>query len=116
MNARVPRGPSRWSHQGLERRGYRKCPFCWRHLVKLEEHVAAHEAGRIGADGKRRDRSATEKRAWAERYNGTAATLRNAAEQAAFVRKARYRAVLELAPVDLVELRHELDGATRPEP
>jgi len=49
---------SRWTHEGLERRGYKKCPFCWRHLVKIEQHVEAHRTGRIGPDGKRRDRAA----------------------------------------------------------
>ena len=47
-----------WGHDALERRGYHKCPYCWRHLVKIEQHVEAHRAGRIGPDGKRRDRSA----------------------------------------------------------
>jgi len=50
-----------WSHDALERRGYHKCPYCWRHLVKIEQHVEAHRAGRIGPDGKRRDRGTDER-------------------------------------------------------
>ncbi len=49
--------PTAWSHAGLVERGYQKCPYCPRHLVKIEEHVAAHRAGRIGPDGRRRDRA-----------------------------------------------------------
>src|SRR2546428_13155366 len=70
------REPTPWSHQGLERRGYKKCPLCWRHIVKLDEHIAAHEAGLIGADGKRRDRTPEEPRRWAERFNGRPGTER----------------------------------------
>lgn len=50
-----------WGHDALERRGYHKCPHCWRHLVKIEQHIEAHRVGRIGPDGRRRDRAPGER-------------------------------------------------------
>lgn len=76
MAVKTHRGPTPWSHEGLERRGYRKCPYCWRHLVKIEEHVDAHRAGRIGPNGKRRDRSRDEARRRTEPFDGALATVR----------------------------------------
>jgi hypothetical protein len=100
----------------MERRGYKKCPLCWRHIVKIEEHIAAHEAGLIGSDGKRTDRSDAQRRRWAERYNGTAASLQRRSARATSVPRSQYRHLLELAPVDLRKLRAELDAASDPEP
>lgn len=67
---------TKWSHEGFERRGYHKCPICPRHLVKIEDHLAAHQAGLIGPDGRRTGRTASERRRWTERFNGRAATER----------------------------------------
>jgi hypothetical protein len=103
--------PTPWSHAGLERRGYKKCPYCWRHLVKIEEHVAAHEAGLIGSDGKRRDRTPEEDRRWAERYNGTTATDRFRQERRTFVARSDYRRLLDLPAVDLKAFRRQIDAA-----
>ncbi len=67
---------TKWSHEGFERRGYQKCPICPRHLVKIDDHLAAHRDGRIGPDGKRTARGVSERRRWTERFNGRAATER----------------------------------------
>jgi len=98
--------PSRWSHEGLERRGYRKCPYCWRHLVKIEEHIAAHDAGLIGVDGRRRDRTAAERRRWAERHGGPAI----AQGRRTFVPRKEYERILRLAPIDFLKLRRQIDA------
>lgn len=108
--------PTHWSHEGLERRGYKKCPYCWRHLVKIEDHVAAHREGRIGPDGKRRDRSLEEQRRWSERSNGTPATERYREPQRTFVPRARYERILRLPPVDLERFREQVDALVDQEP
>lgn len=116
MPARPTTKATAWSHEGLERRGYRKCPFCWRHLVKIEAHVAAHEAGLIGPDGKRRDRTPAERQRWAQRYNGRAASGPQATDRAVFVRRRDYERILRLRPVDLAAFRRQIDAATDQEP
>jgi len=108
MAIRKQRPPSRWSHKGLERRGYKKCPYCWRHLVKIEEHMAAHEAGLIGPDGRRTDRTAEEQRRWAERFNGRPITARYGATRS-FVGRARLEEILGLPPVDVSLMRRQMD-------
>lgn len=110
------RRPTPWSHEGLERRGYQKCPLCWRHIVKIDEHVAAHEAGLIGPDGKRRDRSAEERRRWAERYNGRAATDRHRQPRRVFVPRAHVVRLLQLPAVDYAAFRTQIDAVVDQEP
>lgn len=110
MAARRVIKPTPWSHEGLERRGYKKCPYCWRHLVKIEEHVAAHEAGLIGSDGKRRDRTPAETRRWARRYNGSAATERFRQERRTFVARSDYERLLDLPAVDFKAFRRQVDA------
>ncbi len=100
-----------WSHEALERRGYKKCQFCWRHLVKIDDHVAAHELGLIGPDGKRRDRTPEERRRWAERYNGNAATERFRSARSMFLPRADYERVLRLPTVDYRIMRTQIDEA-----
>lgn len=109
-------GPTPWSHEGLEQRGYKKCPYCWRHLVKIEEHVAGHREGRIGPDGKRRDRSPEEQRRWTERSNGSPATERFREIRRTLVPRARYERILRLPPVDLARFREQVDAAVDQEP
>lgn len=65
-----------WSAAAMEKRGYRKCPYCGRRLVDLERHVESHREGLFGPDGRRTDRSPEEARRWAQRYNGAPATER----------------------------------------
>ena len=115
MAPRRRREPTPWSHEGLERRGYKKCPLCWRHLVKIDEHIAAHEAGLIGTDGKRSDRSPEERRRWAERYNGRPATEPHR-QRRMFVPRAQLERVLRLPAVDYTALRKELDTIVDQEP
>jgi hypothetical protein len=103
--------PTPWSHEGLERRGYKKCPSCWRHLVKIEEHVAAHEAGLIGSDGKRRNRTPEDRHRWAQRYNGSAATERFRRERREFVARSDYERLLDLPVVDYKAFRKQVDAA-----
>lgn len=102
------RAPSPWSHEGLERRGYKKCPYCWRHLVKIEEHVAAHDAGLIGPDGRRMDRSAEERQRWAERFNGRPGSARHRAGRG-FVPRAQIEELLRLPPIDIGAMRRQVD-------
>ena len=104
--------PTPWSHEGLERRGYRKCPRCWRHVVKLEEHIAAHDAGLIGADGRRRDRTPAERRRWAERQTGRA----DASARRTFLPRRDYERILRLAPEDFMEFRRQVDAVASQEP
>jgi hypothetical protein len=73
------RRQSPWSHEGLEQRGYKKCPYCWRHLVKIDQHVEAHRTGRIGPDGRRRDRKADVRNVIRRRWVGRTALARLAA-------------------------------------
>lgn len=103
--------PTPWSHEGLEQRGYKKCPYCWRHLVKIEEHVAAHEEGRMGPDGKRRDRSEAERRRWAERYNGSPATAAYVRPRQTFAPRAVLERILRLPPVDMDAFARDVDEA-----
>src|SRR5438132_1048363 len=110
------REPTPWSHQGLERRGYKKCPLCWRHIVKLDEHIAAHEAGLIGADGKRRDRTPEERRRWAERYNGRPVTERLRKARRTFVPRAQLERLFQLPVVDYAAFRKQLDSVVDQEP
>lgn len=110
------REPTPWSHQGLERRGYKKCPLCWRHIVKLDEHIAAHEAGLIGADGKRRDRTPEERRRWAERYNGRPVTERLRQARRTFVPRAQLERLFQLPVVDYAAFRKQLDSVVDQEP
>jgi len=108
MAMRKKREPTPWSHEAYERRGYKKCPLCWRHIVKLDDHIAAHEAGLIGEDGKRRDRTPDEARRWAERYNGRAATAR---PRRTFVGRAQTDELLRLPAVDYRSFRRQVDTA-----
>ncbi len=101
--------PTQWSHEGLEQRGYKKCPYCWRHLVKLEEHITAHEAGLIGSDGRRRDRTPAERR-WANRYDASVAE-RHRSERRRFVARSEYEELLKLPAVDFKSFRREIDAA-----
>src|SRR5438128_10699432 len=110
------REPTPWSHQGLERRGYKKCPLCWRHIVKLDEHIAAHEARLIGADGKRRDRSPEERRRCAERYNGRPVTERLRQARRTFVPRAQLARLFQLPVVDYAAFRKQLDSVVDQEP
>ena len=119
---------TKWSHEGFEGRGYHKCPICPRHLVKIEDHLAAHRAGFIGPDGRRRDRTASEQRRWTERFNGRAATERFrsafgslAAPAGAvsggrevFVDRAVLRKILELPPLE-PSFTRDVDGAVEDE-
>jgi len=107
------RGGAMWTHDALERRGYHKCPFCWRHLVKLEDHVAAHKAGVIGADGRRRDRTPQERRRWAERYRKPFA---NAGPPREFVPRGEYEHIFGIATVDIHEFRRQIDELASQEP
>lgn len=116
MAMRKRREPTRWSHEALERRGYKKCPLCWRHIVKIEDHIAAHEAGLIGADGKRRDRTPEEQRRWADRYNGRLATARRGQPRRTFVPKAQLEDLLRLPVVDYVAFRKQIDAVVDQEP
>ncbi|HEV2249325.1 MAG TPA: hypothetical protein VGT60_02325 [Candidatus Limnocylindria bacterium] len=108
--------PSPWSHAGLERRGYKKCPLCWRHLVKIEEHIAGHEAGLIGPDGKRQDRSLADQERWAARYSGSPASRHARQPRRTFVPRAEYERVLRLPSIDLAALRKEVDSLADQEP
>lgn len=108
MAVRRRRVPTAWSHEGLERRGYKKCPYCWRHLVKIEDHIAAHEAGLIGPDGRRTDRRPEERQRWSERFNGRPVTARYRTS-GAFVPRARLEEILRLPPVDLAAMRAQMD-------
>lgn len=114
MTVKGRRSPTTWSHEGLERRGYKKCPYCWRHLVKIEDHVAAHEAGLIGPDGRRTDRTPEERRRWSERFNGRPVTARYRTG-GAFIPKARLVEILRLAPVDLGAMRRQMDKLVDPD-
>lgn len=62
---------------GLAEKGYSRCPIgtCRRDMKNVDAHVAAHVAGTLGDDGRRTDRTAADAKAWAERYNGTEATV-----------------------------------------
>jgi hypothetical protein len=108
------RTPSPWSHAGLERRGYRKCPYCWRHLVKLEDHVAAHRSGTIGADGRRRDRTAEERRRWAERIRRTVGGVPQAPRR--FVPRDEFVRLFTHSPIDFQKFRAEIDAMASQEP
>jgi hypothetical protein len=107
------RAPTQWSHEGLERRGYRKCPYCWRHLVKLEDHIAAHQSGAIGADGRRRDRTPKERRKWAERYKRSV----GAAPQTprTFVPRSEFVRLFAHAPIDFRKFRAQIDAVATQE-
>lgn len=112
----MARSATAWSHEGLERRGYKKCPYCWRHLVKLEQHVAAHKAGLIGSDGKRTDRTPDEARRWGQRYNGSDATERfRAGMKRTFVSRAEVERLLKVSPPD-PSFSREVDAAADQEP
>lgn len=100
-----------WTHEGLERRGYKKCPYCWRHLVKIEEHIEGHRQGRIGPDGKRMDRTSAERRRWAERYNGRPATMAHLRPRRTFVPRAVLEEILRLPPVDAKAFSRDVDEA-----
>lgn len=102
-----------WSHEGLERRGYRKCPFCWRHVVKLEDHIAAHDAGIIGKDGRRRDRTPDERRKWADRYKDRG--IADARTRRTFVPREEILRILRLRPIDLKRFRREIDAVVSQE-
>ncbi len=110
---RRKREPTPWSHEAYERRGYKKCPLCWRHVVKIEAHIAAHEAGLIGADGKRRDRTPDEQRRWAERYDGRPATVRL---RRRFASGTQVDELLRLPAVDYRTFRQQVDSAVDQEP
>src|SRR5438105_7223216 len=107
------RRPTPWSHEALERRGYRKCPFSWRHLVKLEDHIRAHNAGVIGPDGRRRDRSQEERKRWLERYRRP---VRGAQPPRQFVPRSDYERVLGIFSADIHEFRRQIDGLVSQEP
>jgi hypothetical protein len=110
------RAPSPWSHEGLERRGYKKCPYCWRHLVKIDEHIAAHKAGRIGPDGRRRvrgERSARRGSARRPAFRVGAAPV--TAGRRVFVGAADVNRILALTPPDRTFFR-DVDGAVDQEP
>jgi hypothetical protein len=83
--------------------------------VKIEDHIAAHKAGVIGPDGKRRDRTVDERRRWSARYNGTAATERYRLARKVFVPRADYERVLRLPPVDYKTLKKQVDDALEQE-
>lgn len=120
--------PTKWSHEGFERRGYQKCPICPRHLVKIESHLEDHRLGRIGPDGKRTDRTRNERRRWAERFNGRAATERfrsalgSATEpvgaasgrREVFVDRSVLRKILELPSLE-PSFTQDVDGAVEDE-
>lgn len=108
------RVPSPWSHAGLERRGYRKCPYCWRHLVKLEDHIAAHLSGMIGTDGRRRDRTPDERRRWAERYTRTVGVAPQAPRR--FVPRSALVLLFTHHPIDFRKFRAEIDAVASQEP
>jgi hypothetical protein len=106
----------RWSHAGLERRGYKKCPLCWRHLVKIEDHIAGHEAGLIGPDGKRRDRSLAAQERWGARYNGSPGSHRPPSPRRTFVSRSEYERVLRLPPVEFRTFRKQIDALADQQP
>jgi len=112
----MARSATAWSHEGLVRRGYKKCPYCWRHLVKIEQHIAAHKAGLIGSDGKRTDRTPDEARQWEQRYNGKGATERfRAGVKRMFVSRTDVERLLKVSPPDPTFSR-EVDAAADQEP
>jgi hypothetical protein len=112
----MARTATAWSHEGLERRGYKKCPYCWRHLVKIEQHIAAHRAGLIGPDGKRTDRTPEEARRWSQRYNGSDATERfRPGVKRIFASRAAVARLLRVSPAD-PSFGREVDAATDQEP
>lgn len=110
MATRRARDPSPWSHEGLERRGYWKCPYCWRHLVKIEEHVAAHQQGRIGPDGRRRDRRPAAHRRLGPVSDGIRTEATNAQRQT-FVPRAVLERILRLPPIDGDAFARDVDEA-----
>ena len=110
MAARRRVRPTPWSHEGLEQRGYKKCPYCWRHLVKIEDHVAAHKEGRMGPDGKRLDRGLAQQHRWAERYDGSPATEAYPRRQV-FAPRAVLERILRLPPVNMEAFAKDVDEA-----
>ena len=108
------RKPSPWSHTSLEARGYRKCRYCWRHLVKINEHEEMHRMGVIGPDGKRTDRTLAEKHLWATRHQRVAGAS-PVRYPRTFVRISEVLAVLGRHGPDLT-LAQDLKDAVAPEP
>jgi len=85
-------------------------------LVKIEDHIAGHEAGVIGPDGRRRDRSPAEQERWAARYNGRPGSHPLRAPRRTFVPRSEYERVLRLPPVEFSAFRKELDALVDQEP
>src|SRR5437899_11451099 len=104
---------SPWSHEGLERRGYHKCPYCWRHLVKLEDHVAARKAGVIGPDGRRRDRTPHDRKRRTVRYQ---TRVGGAQPPRQFVPRGEYEHIFGIATADIHEFRRQIDELASQEP